>query len=193
MDNKINELINKINHLENELEKEVAKRHDKMGKQFLELGEEMKRMQQKVKVSAVRYVLDANILFIISAPIIYSLIIPFALLDLMVTIYQAICFPIYKIEKVKRKDYLVFDRAKLEYLNIIEKINCAYCAYGNGILAYSREVAARTEKFWCPIKHKERLLGAHKYYRSFSDYGDGEKYRKELLEHRDELKEREEE
>ncbi len=188
MDSKINEIIDKINQLEGELEKEVDKRHAIMEKKFLALGDEMKKIHHKVKVSAVRYVLNANILFILSAPIIYSLIIAFVLLDLMVTIYQAICFPIYKIEKVKRKEYFVFDRRKLEYLNIIEKINCTYCAYGNGVLAYAREIAARTEKYWCPIKHALRVKGVHKYYRSFEDYGDGDNYHDELIKHRNEIK-----
>ena len=55
--------------------------------------------------------------------------------------YQAICFPVYKIPKVRRRDYLVFDRHHLAYLNIIEKINCAYCSYANGAIAFMREVA----------------------------------------------------
>ena len=76
--------------------------------------------------------LNAGITHIVTAPVIYSLIIPFVLLDLFVTVYQLICFPVYKIEKVKRSDYLIFDRYHLAYLNTIEKINCAYCSYATG-------------------------------------------------------------
>ena len=60
----------------------------------------------------------------------------FLLMDLFVTTYQAVCFPIYGIPKVRRSDYLVFDREDLPYLNAIEKFNCFYCSYGNGGAAY---------------------------------------------------------
>ncbi|MCF6343750.1 MAG: hypothetical protein L3J15_03590 [Devosiaceae bacterium] len=188
MSNRISEIMDRINQLESELEKEVAKRHALMEEKFLAFGEEIKNIHQKAKVGAVRYLFNANLLFILSAPIIYSLIIAFVLLDIMVSFYQAICFPIYKIEKVKRKNYMTFDRHKLSYLNMIEKMNCLYCSYGNGVIAYAREVAAQTEKYWCPIKHSLRIHGVHKYYRSFEDYGDGDEYQEKLLEHQDELK-----
>jgi hypothetical protein len=63
-------------------------------------------------------------------------IIPIALADLIGSMYQAICFPIYGIPKVHRGEYLSFDRHRLSYLNFAEKLNCDYCAYVNGILAY---------------------------------------------------------
>lgn len=31
------------------------------------------------------------------------------------------------------RPYVVFDRRHLAYLNAIEKLNCAYCEYGNGV------------------------------------------------------------
>jgi hypothetical protein len=105
----------------------------------------------------------------------------------MVSLYQAICFPIYKIQKVKRKGYFNYDRAKLPYLNIIEKLNCTYCSYGNGVIAYAREVAACTEKYWCPIKHDSKIKGAHAYYRNFEEYGDAKDYQTRLVKHQKEL------
>jgi putative component of membrane protein insertase Oxa1/YidC/SpoIIIJ protein YidD len=88
---------------------------------------------------------------------------------------------------VRRRDYLVFDRAHLAYLNAIEKLNCAYCSYGSGLAAYVREVVARTEQYWCPIKHARRVLQAHPHYGGFVDYGDGEAYRRELRALREQL------
>jgi hypothetical protein len=120
---------------------------------------------------------NAGILHIITAPVIYSLIVPFALLDLFVTVYQSICFPVYQIEKVKRGDYLIFDRYHLAYLNTIEKINCAYCSYCNGLLAYVREIGSRTEQYWCPIKHARRVIAAHERYNLYADYGDAGAFR----------------
>jgi hypothetical protein len=123
---------------------------------------------------------NAGILHIVTAPVIYSLIVPFALLDLFATAYQSICFPVYRIEKVTRSDYLIFDRYHLAYLNTIEKINCAYCSYCNGLLAYIREIGSRTEQYWCPIKHARRVIAAHERYNLFADYGDAEAFRRKL-------------
>ena len=117
---------------------------------------------------------------ILTAPAIYALIIPFLLLDLFVMLYQAACFPVYGIPRVRRSDYLAFDRGQLAYLNDIEKLNCAYCSYANGLVAYVREVASRTEEYWCPIKHARRVLGVHARYGSFVDYGAGDAYRHDL-------------
>jgi hypothetical protein len=93
-----------------------------------------------------------------------------------------VCFPIYNIAKVRRADYLVFDRHHLAYLNALEKLNCAYCTYANGIIAFTREIAARTEQYWCPIKHARRVIGTHGRYVLFDDYGDGEGYQARLAE-----------
>jgi hypothetical protein len=108
-------------------------------------------------------------------------------MDLFVSIYQAICFPVYGIAKVRRADYLVFDRGDLPYLNLLERFNCLYCSYGNGVAAYAREIAARTEQYWCPIKYARRLVAAHAHYPKFVDPYDAEHYRRELERLRREL------
>jgi hypothetical protein len=102
------------------------------------------------------------------------------LLDLSISLFQQICFRIYKIPRVRRKDYLTIDRQHLAYLNPIEKLNCTYCSYANGLMAYCREITARTEQFWCPIKHARRTLDTHHRARRFLDYGDAEAWRAEL-------------
>lgn len=99
------------------------------------------------------------------------------MLDLFVSTYQFICFPVYGIPKVRRSNYMVFDRYHLAYLNMLEKLNCSYCSYGNGVIAYAREIASRTEQYWCPIKHARRLIGAHPRYALFADYGSAEGFR----------------
>jgi hypothetical protein len=79
------------------------------------------------------------------------------ILDLVCALYQVICFPIYRIEKVKRAEYiLIFDRNKLAYLNWLEKLGCMYCGYANGVLRYLKEIAGRTEKYWCGIMHENK-------------------------------------
>lgn len=70
----------------------------------------------------------------------------------------------------------MFDRQYLNYLNLIEKLNCAYCSYFKGLIGYVQEIAARTEQFCCPIKHVRRIKKLHSRYRNFINYGDAESY-----------------
>jgi len=181
-------LTEKIRALEKELDAELAKRRAEL-RIGLEHGrvafeEELLRRHRALRRRLLPYILGANPLVILTAPVIYAGIVPFLLLDLFVTVYQAVCFPIYGIAKVKRADYLVFDRHHLAYLNALEKLNCAYCSYANGLIAYVREIAARTEQYWCPIKHARRVVGTHARYALFDDYGEGEGYPERLAERR---------
>ena len=177
-------LTAKLRSVEAEIETELAKRREQLRFRIenkrIVFGEEVLRLQRAIKVRSTRYLIDANPLIVLTAPVIYSLLIPVLLADLWVMAYQAICFPIYKIPKVRRRDYLIFDRHHLAYLNIIEKINCAYCSYCNGAIAFIREVASRTEVYWCPIKHARRILGPHPHYQGFADFGDAEAFRERL-------------
>ena len=104
------------------------------------LDEEIKREHRRLKTSLAKYVLQSRILAILTAPFIYAVIIPFVLLDLFVTVYQTVCFPVYGVPKARRSDYVAIDRKKLRYLNALEGINCLYCSYGNGVLAYAVEI-----------------------------------------------------
>jgi hypothetical protein len=125
---------------------------------------------------------------VLTAPAIYSVIVPVALLDLWISLYQRICFPVYGIARVRHRDFVVIDRQHLAYLNGIEKLNCVYCGYANGVFAYAREIAGRTEQYWCPIRHAKRVIRPHPHYREFVDFGDAEGYKRQLPELRDELK-----
>lgn len=49
--------------------------------------------------------------------------------------FQAVCFPIYKIAKVRQAHYIMFDRHHLGYRNWFERFYCEYCTYANGLLA----------------------------------------------------------
>ena len=173
-------ILDKIRALESELEAAFAKR--RAGLKFgMENGKaafeaEVLRRHRELKKRLWPYLRDAHPLIIVTAPVIYAAIVPFVFLDLAMTLYQAICFPAYQIPKVKRADYFIFDRHHLAYLNPLEKLNCAYCSYGNGLLAYAGEIAARTEQFWCPVKHARRAVAAHARYRDFAEYGDAEAY-----------------
>jgi len=116
-------------------------------------------------------------LVVATAPLIYVCIIPFALLDLAISLYQAVCFPIYGIPRVQRQEHFNFDRRKLHYLNLFEKLNCVYCSYANGLTSFVAQVAARTEQHWCPIRNK--TTSGHPYSRQahFLPYGNAAAYR----------------
>lgn len=192
MTNPVDAILGKIQSLEIELETEFAKQ--RAGLRYgLERGrvlfeEEMVRRHRALRTGLRRYLLNARPLVVLTAPLIYSLILPFVAIDLWVSLYQAICFRVYGIPQVKRGTYMVFDRAGLAYLNALEKLNCAYCSYVNGVIAYVREVGSRTEQYWCPIKHARRVFGAHARYAGFAEYGAGDRYHERLPGLRAELK-----
>jgi hypothetical protein len=178
MNEKIAALIGQIKDLEDEMEAEFAKQRAEL-RYGLERGkiifeEEILRRHRELRIGLTRYVLRARFLVVLTAPVIYALIFPLVLLDIFVTVYQAVCFPVYGIAKVRRSDHMVFDRNHLAYLNALQKLNCAYCSYANGLISYVREIAGRTEQYWCPIKHARRIIGAHSSYPAFLDFGDGE-------------------
>jgi len=184
MQQSIDDLIKRIKELQEELEVEYKKKRDEfefsIEKKRVRFAEEVARQQRRLKIGWFRYLISARPLNVLTAPVIYAGFIPFIVLDLFLFLYQSICFPVYGIPKAKRSDYLVFDRADLPYLNIIEKFNCFYCSYANGLMAFGREIAARTEQYWCPIKHARRIKAAHDYYPRFLEYGDAVSWQKGL-------------
>ncbi len=194
---KIDEIVEKIKVLEVELEQEFKSKHEEF---FYKIENEKIKFEERIIkegrskiVSSLKYLSSFPLAVILTIPFIWAMMIPALLADISVTIYQAICFPIYKIPKVKRKDYIVMDRYNLFYLDKVERINCWYCEYFNGVIAYVREVGARTEQFWCPIKHSKSLKEKHSRYDNFFDYGDYVKYRKELEKRRSNFEDLEEE
>ncbi len=177
---KLEELLARARALQEEIEESYRQAHEDLEQRRARLAVEFLHWQRAHRVGVFRFLAQSRPLVVLTAPVIYLGWLPFLSLDLFVTIYQAICFPVYGIRKVRRADYLVFDRGHLAYLNFIERFNCFYCSYGNGVAAYAREVAARTEQYWCPIKHARRIAGAHEHYAKFLSYGDAEAYRNEL-------------
>jgi len=186
MDEKLERLINRIKELEHELRQELQRKQEEF---FYRIDRDKVRFEQAVRerhrklIKRIpRYLLDASVLNIVTVPVIWGCLLPALVLDCWVTLYQAVCFPVYGIPKVKRGQHIVFDRHALAYLNWIEKVNCAYCSYFTGLISYIREIGARTEQYWCPIKHARRISSIHSRYRYFFDYGDGEGYRRKLEE-----------
>lgn len=122
-------------------------------------------------------------LFLLSAPFIYGLIVPIAFFDICLTIYKTVCFRLYETPLPKRSEYVRIDRHKLSYLNWFQKLNCIYCGYANGLVAYAVRIAGDTEKYWCGIQHEKEFeesakrFYAQEHHKSFVKYGDEEGYR----------------
>src|SRR5262249_50668365 len=149
---------------------------------------EGRELHRRARQNTLRFLRESSVGNVLTAPIIYSMVVPIALLDLWITLYQALCFRAYGIAPVRPSAYIVIDRQHLAYLNAIEKLNCVYCGYANGVFAYVREIAGRTEQYWCPIRHAKRARAPHTHYRHFVDYGDADGYRRRLIPLRDALR-----
>lgn len=182
MKSRINEILQEMEAKWNELKIEYEKLKEKydysMNKWKVSFSEKAKQAQGKVKNSIFKDIKTyKNFKHILSAPFIYGMIIPFIIMDIWLFIYQNICFRLYNIPLVKRGEYIVFDRQHLKYLNTLDRFNCLYCSYGNGVLSYGVEIAGRTEKYWCPIKHAKKTRTLHGWQKHFADYGDAEWFR----------------
>lgn len=191
MNERIRHLLDRMTALEDELRTAVHEQESRVlfrirGK-HIEFEHGVKQAHRRLKRGVFRWLLENRPQNLLTAPFIYGLIVPLVLLDLCVSVYQAVCFPVYRIARVKRGDYIVFDRKHLGYLNVFERFHCSYCAYANGLIAYAGEIAARTEQYFCPIKHAHKVLGSHARYRRFLDYGEAADYPARLQAFRDEL------
>ena len=166
--------------LASEVEEQQQRWHYRVHRGRVWFDQELRHAHRHLKQSIPAYIREGSVLSLLTAPILYSVILPLSLLDVWVTVYQRVCFPIYGISRVPRRAYFAIDRHKLAYLNGIEKVNCTFCSYANGLIAYVREVAARTEQYWCPIKHARAIQTPHQRYHLFFDYGDAKGYRRKL-------------
>lgn len=193
MNSRIRQIVEQMSQLENELnvaleEQQSRLRYSVDGKRVV-FEQTLKEAHQRVKLGVFRWFLTVRPQNYLTMPVIYGASIALVLFDLSVSLYQALCFPIYGIPKVKRGDYIVYDHQHLAYLNIIEKAHCLYCSYAVGMVAYTQEIIARTEQYFCPIKHARKLRSMHSRYERFLDYGDGDEFLRKLEEFRAELAE----
>ncbi|MBI3095904.1 MAG: hypothetical protein HYY97_13640 [Rhodocyclales bacterium] len=188
MNDRVRHLLDQMDALEEDLRQALHEQEDGVlfqikGKR-VEFEQSIRQAHLRLKSGFFHWLVTYRPQNLITGPIIYAMILPLVLLDLCVSFYQAACFPIYGVARVRRGDYIVFDRQQLEYLNFIEKFHCTYCAYGAGLIAYAAEIVARTEEYFCPIKHARKMLGTHARYARFLDFGDAADYERRLEEFR---------
>lgn len=188
MSERIRSLVQQIHDLEEELH---AVLHEQEGKALYEIEGKRVRFEglvreahKQFKTGLLPWFRASSLRNALSAPFIYGVGFPILLYDLSLTVFQAVCFRLYRIERVERSKYILIDRHQLGYLNILERLHCAYCGYANGVIAYGSEITARTEQYWCPIKHARKVLGTHRRYAYFLDYGAAEGYPEKLEEYR---------
>lgn len=184
MTERINQILAQMAALEAELRSAVHEQEARMFFQIkgkrVEFERSVRERHRQLKTGFFRWLVTNRPQNLITGPLIYGMVVPLLLMDACVSFYQWACFPIYGIAKVRRGDYLVFDRRHLEFLNRIEKFHCTYCEYGNGLMAYMTEILARTEQYFCPIKHARKILGTHARYNRFLAYGEAEAYEARL-------------
>ena len=195
MEDTIARLVARIRALEDELENELRQKREQfkyriVGKRII-FEEKLRAHHRELRRSVVQFLRESGFLEAVTSPFIYSLILPLALLDLFMFVYQKVCFRVYGIPVLLRGRFIVIDRQKLDYLNGLEKLNCVYCGYATGVIALAREVAARTEQYWCPIKHARGARPPNNRHRTFIDYGDAEGYRDRYEEQRQKAREEE--
>ena len=180
MNEQIRQILSQITELEDDLLKLIQEQQAEFnyrieGTKVL-FEKNIRKAQKQLKTGFFSFIRQSQPRNVITAPVIYSIIVPLVILDIWITLYQAICFPLYRVSKVCRSRYIIIDRHNLSYLNSIEKLNCIYCGYAGGVFAYAREIAARTEQYWCPIKHARKILDPHRRYAHFADFGQGDEY-----------------
>lgn len=188
MNSKVKEILDQITRLEDELncvleEQQSKLRYQVHGRRVV-FEQAIKDAHERLKMGVFRWFLTVRPQNYLTMPIIYGAAIPIVLFDLSVSLYQAICFPVYGMPKVKRADHIVFDHQHLAYLNFFEKGHCLYCSYAVGMLAYTSEIISRTEQYFCPIKHACKVLAPHSRYNDFLEYGDGQDFHRKLEEFR---------
>lgn len=181
-------LVQRLHDVDEDWRREIGEQqerwHYRLQRGRVWFERELLDAHRRMRMGTLTYLRESHLLTALTAPVIYSLVLPLVVLDLWVTIYQWLCFPIYGMPCVRRRAYFVLDRHKLAYLNGIEKVHCVFCGYANGTIAYVREVAARTEQYWCPIKHAQAIPDPHDRYPGFFDYGDAAGYRHGLVDQR---------
>jgi hypothetical protein len=193
MNDKIRQILKQISTLEAELntaieEQESRVRYKIEGKRVVfESAIKEAHLKLKPKMNFLIWFFTVRPKNFLTMPVIYGMLVPLALLDLCISLYQLTCFPIYEITRVKRANYILIDRQYLAYLNIIEKLDCIYCGYAVGMLGYASEILARTEQYFCPIKHARKMLGAHARYAHFLGYGEADDFHVKLEKFRSEL------
>ncbi len=189
MNDKIREIMEEIEAMKVKLRDEIAEQESHISYEihngYVKFEKDVLEKQKENMKNLLEYFREVPLVHFLTAPLIYAMVIPAVVLDVILFIYQQIVFRVFKFTLLKRSDYIVYDRQYLGYLNPVEKINCLYCSYFNGLMHYASAISGRTELYFCPIKHAKKIVYQHDHYNDFLAYGDEDEYQKRLEELRD--------
>ncbi|RRS29883.1 MAG: hypothetical protein P794_09555 [Epsilonproteobacteria bacterium (ex Lamellibrachia satsuma)] len=192
MSDKIREMMEEIEEMKQKLREEIEEQEKHINYEikngYVIFEKEVLARQKENMENLWEWFSEIPLSQLLSSPVVYAMAIPAILLDIMLFIYQNVVSRVFKIDFVKRSDYIVFDRQYLGYLNVVEKFNCMFCSYFNGLMYYASAIASRTELYFCPIKHAKKIAYDHEYFDAYLTYGYGDEYQKKLKELREKLK-----
>ena len=98
MSDRLTEILEEISGLEKEIQQEIKRKEEefeyKIRKGKVIFEDEVLKLQKAFSRPLFRYLMGARPLNVLTAPIIYALIIPAALVDSCIFLYQLICFPL---------------------------------------------------------------------------------------------------
>ncbi|MFA6004969.1 MAG: hypothetical protein WC775_00600 [Patescibacteria group bacterium] len=184
---KNNPILEKLLSLQTEVKRTIDEKVDEFIKEH-GLAQKVSVPKEPLKICKIKsktLEIPVNWRYLLSAPFIYSMIFPAIFWHVCLEVYHNVCFRLYGIPLVDRKQYFTYDRQLLSLLNFWEKFNCIYCSYVNNLIRYSAEIGGRTERYWCPIKYYRRIKNAHSQYDKFVDKQDLKHFRTDWKELRD--------
>lgn len=178
------EILEKIEALNEALWSESLALAEKYGfvveRKKIRFLEDTKKQHKQYRTPSWQYVIPQRVGHVLSLPFIYMMIVPTVILDVCITLYNHIALPLCGIPRVERSRYMVYDRRFLQYLNMVQKLHCLYCSYVNGVFGYAVEIAARTERYWCPVKAAGKPGYQHRWYEEFADYGNPKEWKEKF-------------
>jgi len=105
MNKRIADIMAIIHKLEGDLEVELAQRRldfdYTIDNEKVKFQEYVLKRHRQMRSHWLSYILKARPSVALTAPIIYAMVTPFAMLDIFVTLYQLICFRAYGISIVR--------------------------------------------------------------------------------------------
>ena len=115
--NKLEAIIEEIKKLEKQLVLEIEKKEEEFfykikGKKVY-FDPKIKRYQKTLATRIYSYIVNTSLLNLLTVPIIWFCLLPALFMDVVVSVYQFICFRVYGIPEVKRSEYMVMDRHSL--------------------------------------------------------------------------------
>ena len=94
MNTHLDDLLARMQHLEAELEAELARRRGEIEfvieNRRVKFAQEVMHLQRQHKVGMWRYLAQSRLAAVLTAPVIYAGFIAFVVMDLFVTVYQAV-------------------------------------------------------------------------------------------------------